>query len=389
MRDELKMEIYEESGKKDGGAKTAHIGIIRHHLYLWTYCENLTRTDMINIACSLYPPTEFKKEYQVMDKKYLTKEQFLPIFFYLLTSRYDTEYDVMVVDWCDDTLKKIKEGKLEETPMEQPVEIKPFDDLKEFPEETITPFYVSFEDFKKLDNYRCINKDLLGMFCSFVLGINGYFSDAFKTTEELSQSSLLKVIQKEIRIDKVISEMEDFINYNMFNSEKQMLGELCQKFNLNMRIHIWDTRNLKEVLMREDNDGWLMPQKEDTVNFEIGKYGNQFFPYYFMDIKKNILYDPFRLIAFCQYSAFDGYNHLVTHSESSEVSTLRFVVNLIRLGFLTKHDEGKNKKILKYFQNNFFYPYGDLCILHNTGKLGQAAIELGIFSMKPDTQIIQ
>ena len=63
--------------------------------------------------------------------------------------------------------------------------------------------------------------------------------------------------------------------------------------------------------MREDNDGWFMPQKENTINFEVGKYANHFFHYYFIIASPDILKDPFKLVAFFQFDDFFAFEQFL------------------------------------------------------------------------------
>ena len=136
--------------------------------------------------------------------------------------------------------------------------------------------------------------------------------------------------------------------------------------------------------MREDNDGWFMPQKKNTINFEVGKYANHFFPYYFIDVKPDILKDPFKLVAFFQFGDFYAFEHFLPYERNDKFSTMKLVVELIKLGFLTKHDVGKNKKILRYEGSKFFHENGEIKSSVSM-RVGQAAIEIGLFKFPPLT----
>ena len=343
---------------------------IRKHPKIKNYCENLSRKNTILILSSIYPEDEFENEVEELDKSQLDKSTLSDELAYVLSRHLDVQKDELIIDWCRETLNKIKDKKIKD--------IRPLDSLKDYKPVIIEPFNLSREDAMKLDKYNLKYRDRLGEFCCDHLCINGSYLDALESNKELNRYSLLKVIQRKVRIKKLIKEMDKFLRYNTFETEKKMLFELCSKFNLNIKIHTWDSKYSKEKLMREDNDGWFMTQKKNTINFEVGKYGNHFFPYYFIDINQDILKDPFKLIAFFQFADFYGFERFQTPSDNQKLSTMKLVINLIKLGFLTKHDIGKNNKILRYDGSKYFHENGEIksSIVLRTG---QAAIEIGLF----------
>ena len=350
--------------------------VIMKHPQIKTYCENLSRNEMIQLLSSLYPPDEIEGQIKELQKTTTGKREFSMMLNYVLSRHLNEGKDEIIISWCKETLNKIKNGYYKD--------IRSLDTLKDYEPVYIEDVNVSLEDLLKTKDYKFIPKDRLGEFCYYQLCANGSYINAFRPTREPARYSLLRVIQTKMKIKKVIDEMDKFLRYNTFDTEKKTIYELCKKFNLNLRIHTWDTKNLKEKLMREDNDGWFMPQSEGAVCFEVGKYGNHFFPYYFIDINPEILKDPFKLIAFFQFEEFNGFEKFLTHSDNQKLSTMKLVVNLIKLGILTKHDTGKNSKILRYRPSKYFHENGEIkeSVLY---RIKQAAIEMGLFDLKPLT----
>ena len=125
------------------------------------------------------------------------------MFSYVLARHLDEPKDEMIIEWCKETLNKIKDKKLKD--------IRPLDSLKDYKPIYIEPFNITREDAIKLDKYKVSKRDRLGEYCSDYLCVTGSYIDALKPIEELNWYSLLKVIQEKVRIKKVINKMDKFL----------------------------------------------------------------------------------------------------------------------------------------------------------------------------------
>ena len=185
---------------------------IRKHPKIKDYCDKLSRRNIILLISSVYPHEEFDQEVKKREKSLYVQKELSLILSYALARHVDAQKDEIIIEWCKETLNKIKERKLKD--------IRPLDSLKDYEPVFIEPFNITREDAIKLDKYKFIKRDRLGEFCSDYLCVTGSYIDALKPIEELNWYSLLKVIQEKVKIKKVIKKMDDFIRHNNFDTEK-------------------------------------------------------------------------------------------------------------------------------------------------------------------------
>ena len=130
------------------------------------------------------------------------------------------------------------------------------------------------------------------------------------TDEERKQHSILSVIEKKIKFKHVLKAIQKYIDEKLFNNtnEISVLGEVAKKYNLNFRIHVYNSEKHCEELLRKDNDGWIIKSKPGQTKFEIAKVGNHFFNYEFLNIPReylnnvNKIYTYISLIGRCKHS---------------------------------------------------------------------------------------
>ena len=130
------------------------------------------------------------------------------------------------------------------------------------------------------------------------------------TDEERKQHSILSVIEKKIKFKHVLKAIQKYIDEHLFgdSNEISVLGEVAKKYNLNFRIHVYNSEKHCEELLRKDNDGWIIKSKPSQTKFEIAKVGNHFFNYEFLNIPReylnnvNKIYTYISLIGRCKHS---------------------------------------------------------------------------------------
>ena len=128
--------------------------------------------------------------------------------------------------------------------------------------------------------------------------------------EERKQHSIITVIEKKIKFKHVLKAIQKYIDGHLFNNtnEISVLGEVAKKFNLNFRIHVYNSEKQCEELLRPDNNGWLIKLKPNQTKFEIGKVDKHFFNYEYLSIPReylnnvNKIYTYISLIGRCKRS---------------------------------------------------------------------------------------
>ena len=130
------------------------------------------------------------------------------------------------------------------------------------------------------------------------------------TDEERKQHSIINVIEKKIKFKHILKAIQKYIDGHLFGdtNEISVLGEVAKKFNLNFRIHVYNSEKHCEELLRPDNNGWLIKLKPNQTKFEIGKVDKHFFNYEYLSIPReylnnvNKIYTYISLIGRCKRS---------------------------------------------------------------------------------------
>ena len=165
--------------------------------------------------------------------------------------------------------------------------------------------------------------------------------------EERKQHSIIKVIEDKIKFKYVLKSIQKYIDEKLFNNNNEMsvLGEIAKKFNLNFRIHVYNSEKHCEELLRNDNDGWLIKWKATQTKFEIAKVDKHFFKYEFLSIPKEYLNNVIKLYAYFELIG-DSIKQSDNPTEEINCSSLEFIRALKNLK-LIENNKALGKLIYK------------------------------------------
>ena len=220
-------------------------------------------------------------------------------------------------------------------------------------------------------NYYFSQNDILGMFLLNnynIIPLNEVFLDSIE--EEKNKPTIIKVIRKNIKFSHLMKQIEEYVNrlFGMYN-DKYILGDIAKRFNLNFRIHTYNSKTKQEELLRKDNEGWIIKKKPSQIKYEVGNIGGHFFTYEYLNIPKDYLNDINKLLAYFMVVGIDGMNNIKDVNNKNKTyektTSLDLVITLKKLGFIgwyvhpisnnITHDLGTNtkfNKLLMYMNND-------------------------------------
>ena len=152
------------------------------------------------------------------------------------------------------------------------------------------------------------------------------------TDEERKRHSIISVIEDKIKFKHVLRAIQKYIDDKLFNNTNEMsvLGEIAKKFNLNFRIHVYNSEKQCEELLRPDNNGWLIKLKPNQTKFEIGKVDKHFFNYEYLSIPREYLNNVNKLYAYFELTG-DSLKKYDNPTEDVNCSSLELVRALKKL----------------------------------------------------------
>lgn len=103
-----------------------------------------------------------------------------------------------------------------------------------------------------------------------------------------------------------------------------VLRKVAKKFNLNFKIHVYNSEKQCERLLKDDNDGWLMKVKPSQTKFEIAKVDKNFFKYEFLSFPKEYLNDVNKLYTYFEL-IHDRIKKCDSSTEEINCSSLEFI----------------------------------------------------------------